>query len=65
MAGRADKVIAVSNNTKNDVENIFGVQEEKIIVINNGVDERFFCEVPDSHTGLGGEVVRWPPTLLD
>lgn len=56
MAGRADKVIAVSNNTKNDVENIFGVQEEKIVVINNGVDERFFCEVPDSHTDLRREL---------
>lgn len=34
----ADKIIAVSNNTKRDIVRFFGVGEEKIKVINPGID---------------------------
>ena len=35
---RADRVIAVSQNTKNDLMNIWNVNPEKIVVIHHGVD---------------------------
>ena len=42
MAKRADQIIAVSENTKNDLKEIFKVSDNKVNVIRNGVDERFF-----------------------
>jgi glycosyltransferase involved in cell wall biosynthesis len=42
MAKRADKIIAVSENTKDDLKKFLGVNEEKVAVIKNGVDKRFF-----------------------
>lgn len=37
----ADKLIAVSNSTKNDVAKVFSVPEDKITVIHEGVSEEF------------------------
>lgn len=42
MAKRANKIIAVSQNTKNDLMKIFKTNEKKIDVIHNGIDKRFF-----------------------
>jgi len=51
MAKRADKIIAVSQNTKRDILENFGeTYKEKIKVIYNGVDERFF-ERPQKEEG--------------
>ena len=44
MIGKADKIIAVSNSTKKDIENIFKYDSEKIKVINVGFDKRLFEE---------------------
>jgi glycosyltransferase involved in cell wall biosynthesis len=44
MAGKANRIIAVSQSTKKDVENIFHVSPEKIEVIYSGLDKRFFEE---------------------
>lgn len=44
MAGKADKIIAVSQSTKKDVEEIFKIPYEKIKVIYSGLDKRFFEE---------------------
>ena len=44
MAGKADKIIAVSNSTKKDLLNIFKCPEEKVQVIYSGFDERLFAE---------------------
>jgi len=41
-ARRAKTVIAVSENCKNELEEIYGISPEKIIVLNNFVDERLF-----------------------
>ncbi len=38
---RADKIIAVSNNTKNDIVKEYNVNPNKINVIYNGLDEKF------------------------
>jgi len=39
----ADKIIAVSNNTKKDIIKILKTEEKKIEVIYNGVDLNLFC----------------------
>lgn len=39
---QAKKIIAVSQSTKKDLSEIFGVENEKIKVIYHGLDERFF-----------------------
>jgi glycosyltransferase involved in cell wall biosynthesis len=44
MAGKADKIIAVSHSTKKDIEDIFKISAEKIQVIYSGFDKRFFAE---------------------
>jgi glycosyltransferase involved in cell wall biosynthesis len=41
MAGKADKIIAVSNSTKKDVMDIFKCPEENVKVIYSGYDRRF------------------------
>ncbi len=41
---RAHKIIAVSKTTKNDLRELFGVPEDSITVIYNGLDPRFFQE---------------------
>jgi glycosyltransferase involved in cell wall biosynthesis len=38
---RADKIIAVSQSTKNDLVSLYGVRKEKISVIHSGVDSEF------------------------
>jgi len=44
MAHKADKVIAVSQSLRGDVEKFLSVPQEKISVIYSGLDERFFEE---------------------
>ncbi len=41
---RADRILAVSQSAKRELEKVFGVPGEKIEVIYNAVDERFFSE---------------------
>ncbi|MEM8996829.1 MAG: glycosyltransferase family 1 protein [Acidobacteriota bacterium] len=48
---RGDKVITVSNNTKADLRDYFGVGGEKIDVIHNGIEEVFHRELPDEERG--------------
>ncbi|MEI7890799.1 MAG: glycosyltransferase family 1 protein [bacterium] len=42
MAKKADKIIAVSNSIKNDIEKFLGGDNEKIEVVYSGLDGRFF-----------------------
>ncbi|URA10850.1 glycosyltransferase family 4 protein [Thermospira aquatica] len=37
FAHRADKIIAVSENTKKDIVELYGIKEEKIVVIHHGI----------------------------
>lgn len=62
---RADRVIAVSENTRSDLMEYFGVDGSTIEVIHNGVDEVFRRKLPEE------ELERWfrqlgirPPYLL-
>ncbi len=42
MAGKADKIIAVSESTRKDVKEMFGLDSDKLEVIYSGLDKRFF-----------------------
>ena len=44
---KADRIVAVSENTKKDLIEILGINENKINVIYNAIEERFFIK-PDS-----------------
>lgn len=44
MVGHASRVIAVSESTKRDIQEIFGYAEDKINVIYSGFDKRLFEE---------------------
>lgn len=46
MVKKADKIIAVSESTKRDLQDIFKIGEEKISVIHNGIDKRFYEQPP-------------------
>lgn len=46
----ADKIIAVSQSTKNEMVQYFGIKSEKIRVINNRVDLKIFREMSDKRT---------------
>lgn len=52
MAKRASRIIAVSENTRDDLKEIFKVADEKVDIIRNGVDERFFSDVNDDDSGV-------------
>lgn len=56
MVTRANKLLAVSDNTKNDLQELFNVSPEKITVVKNGVDQRFFEEVPRSREEIKKEL---------
>lgn len=43
---RADRVAVVSRSTRDDVVRLLNVPEEKIVVVPNGVDRRFYQPVP-------------------
>jgi glycogen synthase len=47
----ADAIIAVSQGTKNDILNLFAVEEKRVHVIHNGIDLQEFKKV-DSHEVL-------------
>ena len=38
---RAQRILAVSQSTKRDIENLFGIPSQKITVVENAIDERF------------------------
>lgn len=42
QAESADKIIAVSRSTKNDLANIYGINPEKIEVVYSGINNKFF-----------------------
>ncbi|TSD01635.1 MAG: Glycosyl transferase group 1 [Parcubacteria group bacterium Athens0714_25] len=46
MESKADKIIAVSQSMKKDLQSVFKTKDEKIEVIYSGLDRRFF-EIPD------------------
>lgn len=52
-ASNADQIIAVSEDTKNAVKDRFGVPDEKITVVHNGVDHERFSP---GDTGFHGKI---------
>lgn len=47
LCQQADTVIAISQNTKNDVMKLYDIKEEKIKVIYQGINEMFFKPISD------------------
>lgn len=69
MARRADKIIAVSNYLREDLEKFLKVEDEKISLVYSGLDERFF-ENPDADAakvlgklGIGKKYILFLGTL--
>ena len=48
---RADRVIAVSNATRRDIEDLFGIRPERIRQIHNAPDPRFLADGPRPEEG--------------
>ena len=69
MVKKADKIIAVSNSVKNDLEKFLNVAPEKIKVIYSGLDKRFFEWTPENQNkvlekfGIKGKYVLFLGTL--
>ncbi len=59
----ADRIIAVSQNTKNDIVRILGIAEEKVVVIHNGVDHLHKTD-QDLEENSGGEICEESPFIL-
>lgn len=62
---RADKIIAVSHQTKNDLIRLLNTPEGKIVVAHNGVDERFRIGTKDEgrKTNAASSTPAVTPTL--
>lgn len=52
MAHKARKIIAVSESTKKDIQEIFKVPDDRITVIHNGLDKRFFDDPQNNNTKI-------------
>jgi len=69
MARKSDRIIAVSESTKKDAEELLGYPEKNISVVHNGIDKRFFedCTVPAEEIrkeyGISGKYVLFLGTL--
>ena len=63
---RADRIVAVSRNTRDDVLNYFRVDPEKVRVVYNGVEDRFRRPLADDELGaaLDGAGVSRPYMLF-
>ena len=48
LAIEAEKVICCSNYMENEIQDLFGVEQEKIKIIPNGVDPNLFVSLPEN-----------------
>ena len=48
-AHRASRILTVSEASKRDILRFFGVADEKVTVIHNAIDDRFYKEPPEEH----------------
>ncbi len=46
---RASRILTVSEASKRDILRFFGVADEKVTVIHNAIDDRFYKEPPEEH----------------
>ena len=62
---RADRIITVSNNSKRDLVDYFGISPARIDVIYNGVAGRFRADLPEGESGRVADKYGLPrPYLL-
>lgn len=63
MMRRADVVLAVSEFTRRRIVELLGVNERKIVVVGNGVDERFFRAAEQEHLSAAANAPDVPYLL--
>jgi glycosyltransferase involved in cell wall biosynthesis len=69
MARMSNRVIAVSNSTKEDIKKYLGCLDSKVSVVHNGIDKRFFEECSfdreylEKKFGIKGKYVLFLGTL--
>ncbi len=63
-AREADKIIAVSENTRNDLIRLYGIDPEKIEVIYEGADEVFHREFSETELATVREKYQLPEQFL-
>ncbi len=64
LCQQADVIIAISENTKNDLINIYGIRPEKIKVIYQGINEMFFQPINESEKQKIKEKYNLPDNYL-
>lgn len=62
---KASKLIAVSQYTKQTIQEYYGLPDEKITVIHNGVDETEFYPIEHFEQTIGYQTLRQELTLSD
>jgi len=63
-ANEAEKIIAISNSTKNDLTSRFGIGKEKIKVIHSGIGHEFRRIQSDEHSALVRQKYHLPEKFI-
>lgn len=64
FAKQMDLLLAISETTKNDAVRLLGISEEKIVVINAGVDEQFLAAAEEAHLPMSQKLEQDDPYIL-
>ena len=59
-----DLLLAISEASKKDAVNLLGIPEEKIVVINAGVDDQFLAVANEAHLSMSEKVKEENPYLI-
>ena len=61
---KMDLLLAISEASKNDAVNLLGIPEDKIIVINAGVDDQFLAAAKETHLTISQKMQQADPYVL-
>ena len=61
---KMDLLLAISETSKNDAVNLLGIPEDKIIVINAGVDDQFLAAANEAHLTISQKMQKADPYVL-
>ena len=64
ISQQADKIVAISENTKNDIIKIYGVPEAKIQVLHNGINEMYFQKISEEDKARVKEKYNLPAEYI-
>src|SRR3546814_11226677 len=63
-AKRADRVIAVSERTREDLEDLYGIPAKDVRVIPHGIDPIFTPDRSEEHTSALPSLIRIPYAVI-